>query len=235
MSSNYDWGSVGKGALDGAGKGAAFGSAIMPGWGTAIGGTIGGIAGGIGSMIGNKPTKTQRNQQQLMDQLMASINGGGPYADLFNVNEDTFNKSFKEPMMNKFQNEVSPQIQQQYISSGQQRGTGMESALTRAGVNMDDMLNSHYQQMQESANSRKASALGSAMNFSGGVPNQSSWKESIGMGVAGAVAQPGFGDSIAGIFRGNQSGSADMSSPKSMVRKGFEPSKYSNPNFSPWG
>jgi len=43
----FDWGSAGSGALRYGASGAAIGTKILPGWGTAIGGAIGAIAGGI--------------------------------------------------------------------------------------------------------------------------------------------------------------------------------------------
>ena len=124
--------------------GAAVGSIFGP-IGSLVGGGLGSIAGGLMSSR-PKPTDMQNQQKELVDQLLASLKGDGPYSDLFNVNEESFNKGFRDPAMAQFKNQIAPQIQQQYIAAGQQRGTGMEDSLARAGVDMDQMLNQKYAQ-----------------------------------------------------------------------------------------
>src|SRR5688572_31554021 len=57
--------------------------------------------------------------------------GQGEFSDLFNFDQDLFTKSFIEPAQAKFRNQIAPQIQQQYIASGQQRGTGLDRKSTR--------------------------------------------------------------------------------------------------------
>ena len=122
----------------GAGTGASIGSVFGP-IGTVAGGLIGGAAGGL---LGAKPKETpmQAKQRELVDQLLGSLQGGGPFSSLFNVDEAGFQRSFVDPMKYKFQSQIAPQIQQQYIESGQQRGTGLDDTLTRAGVDMDQEL-----------------------------------------------------------------------------------------------
>lgn len=58
-------GSVATGVLGGAATGASMGSAILPGWGTAIGAVAGGIVGGIDS------SNKQKAQDEAMDRLNA--------------------------------------------------------------------------------------------------------------------------------------------------------------------
>jgi len=43
----FSWGGAGQGALQYGTTGAAIGTKILPGWGTAVGGVVGALAGGI--------------------------------------------------------------------------------------------------------------------------------------------------------------------------------------------
>jgi len=94
-----------------------FGAEI---WGPALISAAGSIGGGwlSGKGNANKETKTQKTKRKLVDKLIASLDGAGPYSDLYNFDQDLFNKSFIEPAKAKFRNEIAPQIQQQYIASG---------------------------------------------------------------------------------------------------------------------
>src|SRR3954471_24933150 len=87
--------------------------------------------GGQGSAP--KETKMQKTQRKLVDQLIASLSGSGPFSDLFNSDESVFQKSFVDPAKSLFNNQIAPQIQQQFIASGQQRGSGLDDQLLRAG------------------------------------------------------------------------------------------------------
>src|ERR1044072_7152085 len=108
---------------------------------TAAGSIGGGFLAGRGSA--SPETKMQKTQRKLVDQLLASLGGEGPDANLYNADENIFQKSFVEPALSKFNYQIAPQIQQQYIQSGQQRGTGLEDQLLRAGVDLDALLNQH--------------------------------------------------------------------------------------------
>src|SRR6185295_13327016 len=94
-------------------------------WGPMLLQAAGSVASGYLTGQGaNKETKTQKTQRKLIDQLIASLTSGeGPFADLFNMDENAFQKSFVDPAKAMFNNQISPMIQQQYIASGQQRGT----------------------------------------------------------------------------------------------------------------
>jgi hypothetical protein len=60
----FDFGSVGGGAA----QGAALGSSIMPGWGTAIGAVAGGISGLLGSKSSKKAAEQQRRSVEEANQ-----------------------------------------------------------------------------------------------------------------------------------------------------------------------
>lgn len=194
-----------KGAGTGATLGGTIGTAFGPGPGTAIGTAAGGAIGAIGSAILGrakpKETPMQEKQRELVDQMLASLRGEGPFSNLFNVDEASFQKSFVDPMKQKFQSQIAPQIQQSFIASGQQRGTGLDDTLTRAGVDMDQLLNQFYFQQQQEAMNRQASAMGGILGQGPGVgPGQTAGEAALS-GLGGFLGSPGFGEDIQGIVR----------------------------------
>ena len=141
----------------------------------------GAIGGGI---LGRaKQTPIQRKQKELIDDLMSSLKGQGAYSDLFKTDEASFQKHYVEPMKNLFSNQIAPQIQQSYIYSGQQRGTGMEDTLTRAGVNMEDVLGQQYMNFQQSGQKNILDAIGKILGQGAGKES-----ESVGQGIMGGLA-----------------------------------------------
>ncbi len=165
------------GALSGAASGAAIGSAV-PGIGTAIGAGLGGLAGAVGGGLANRAsnseTKTQAKQRELVDDLLASLKGNGSYNDLFKGDEATFQKSFVDPAKARFQNQIAPQIKENYAQYGQSNGTGINDELLRAGVDMDSMLNQHYANFQQGAQNRQAGAMNAILGQGAGAANQQS-------------------------------------------------------------
>lgn len=191
-----------KGAGTGATIGGTIGS-IIPGVGTAIGTAAGGlIGGGLGGLFGrsDKQTAMQGKQQELVDQLLASLSGNGPFSNLFNVDEDSFQKSFVDPMKQKFQSQIAPQIQQSYISSGQQRGTGLDDTMTRAGVDMDQLMNQYYMQQQQGAMNRQAGAIGNILQMGAGAPKTPGVGQSIMQGIGGYMSSDKFGKDIGDLI-----------------------------------
>lgn len=166
-----------------------------------------------------KETKMERTKRKLVDQLLASLQGGGPFSDLFNADYGAFQKSFVEPAQSMFRNQVAPQIQQQYIASGQQRGTGLDDTLTRAGVDLDSMLNQQYYQFQQDALNRKQNSINSILGAGSGAPNQTSAGQDIMSGLSGYLQSPEFSDQFKDYFKNDNS----TSSNKPSERKGFEP------------
>lgn len=191
----FDWEGAGSGALTGAGAGSSFGP-----WGTAIGGLAGGALGGYLGKDKGKETPIQKKQRQLIDDLLSSLSGGGPYADLFAANEADFERGFAEPARSRFRNQMAPQIQQKYIASGQQRGTGLEDTLTRAGVDIESLINENYLSYLESAKNRQSSALSNILGQpAGALPGQSGWNAAL-QGVGGYVSSPSFGKDLESIL-----------------------------------
>ena len=198
-----------------------FGAEI---WGPPL---IAAAGSGLSSWLGNKsnagPSKMEKTKQKLIDQLLGSINGGGQYGDLFNVNEDTFQKSYLEPAMSRFQNQFAPQIQQSYIASGQQGNTGLQSALTQAGVDMNQLLNQQYGSMQEAAQNRKQNILSNILGQGSGPPTQQSGLQSIMGGLGGFLQGKSFSDLTKDIFKNPQQINTSTNPFASSSRPGFTP------------
>lgn len=182
-------------------------------------------AGGslLSSWLGGKgasaETKMQKTQRRLIDSLLASLNGNGPYSDLYNPDSEIFQKSFVEPAKSLFRNQIAPQIQQQYIASGQQRGTGLDDALTRAGVDLDAMLNQYLYQNQQDALSRKQNAINSILGSGPGAPNSNTGTQDVMQGLSGYLSSSGFADTISNLFKNDMS----TAYKPQINRKGFAP------------
>ena len=204
-------------AMSGAGTGATIGSAFGP-MGSLVGGGIGLLGGGLAGYLSSKrkqSTPIQDQQKQLIDQLMSSLQGeGGPYSDLFNMDEEAFNKSFRDPAMSRFRMQTAPQIQQQYIASGQQRGTGLEDSLARAGVDMDQMLNQQYASMQEAAKNRQLQGIGGILKQGAGPAEQISPFQGALEGGAGYLTSERGGQDIGNIIRAFSQPTADTAQPQ---------------------
>lgn len=158
----------------------------------------------LSNLGGDKETKNQRTKRKLVDDLLASLSGKGSYNDLFNTSEEAFNKSYVEPAKARFRNQIAPQIQQEYIAGGQQRGTGLDDQLLRAGVDMDQMLNEAYMGYQESGKNRKQNAINSVLGMGEGAQNNTSGWQAAGQGAGGYLASEGFAKAIANYGKNNQ-------------------------------
>lgn len=191
---DWDWSGAGSGAIGGAGAGSAFGPI-----GTAIGGAAGGLFGGLfGGNKKSSETQMQKKQRELVDQLIGSLNGNGPYSNLFTANEADFNKSFREPALANFKNRTAPAIQAQYSGGayGQQReGTGIQDSLARAGVDMDQILNQSWLDYQNKAKDRQYNAMNQILNSGEGAANDPTFAEQFvsGGGVGNGLDQIGEG------------------------------------------
>jgi len=168
-----------------------------------------GAAGSIGSALlsrgGDQETPTQKLQRELIDELLASLSGEGKYSSLFSADEETFNKRFGDPARRRFETQTAPAIQQQFIASGQQRGSGLEDTLTRAGVDLEEMLNQQYQDYIGQAEGRQLGAIGSILGQGAGAPVQPTTQQTLGQGIAGYLASPSSEKGIESILKGIES------------------------------
>lgn len=180
------------------------------------------IAAGAGWLSGqgnaDKETKMQKTQRKLVDKLLSSLQGEGPFSDLFNSDPEAFQKSFVEPAQARFRNQTAPQIQQQYIASGQQRGTGLDDALTRAGVDMDSLLNQYMYQNQQDAFNRKQGTINSILGSGSGAPNETSGIQDILSGAGGYLSSPDFSNQFKDYFKKPNTTANNYEPP----RRGFE-------------
>lgn len=188
-------------------------------------GAAGSIASGyLSSKNSGQETKNQKTSRKLVDKLLASLEGNGPYSDLFNTDQESFQKSFVDPAKSMFNNQIAPQIQQQYIASGQQRGTGLDDTLTRAGVDLDQLLNQQYADYQQGALNRKQNTISSILNQgAGGSPGRSTG-ESASDAFSGYLSSNSFQNSISDLTKqfASKNPQQSLSSPSTM-RKGFAP------------
>lgn len=179
--------------------------------------------GGALSGSGNKETKMQRTQRKLVDQLIASLGGEGPYADLYNKDDSAFQKSFVDPAMSRFRNQTAPEIQQQYIQYGQQRGTGLDDTLTRAGVDLDQLLNTHLMNFQQGAQNRQQNTIGNILGAGAGAPSVPSMSQDALSGLGGYFGSNRFGDTAQGLFS-QKPPMAQSTAPSTLpTRKGYAP------------
>lgn len=175
-----------------------FGAEI---WGPPLIQAAASIGGGLLSKGGNSETKQQRTARKTADDLLASIKGDGPFSGLFQTDENAFNKSFVEPAQARFRNQIAPQIQQQYIASGQQGNTGLDDQLLRAGVDLDQLLNENYLKFQQGGQDRMANALNGIVGMGAGAPNPMSTGQALQQSTAGYLSSPAFSDSLKDIFK----------------------------------
>lgn len=169
-------------------------------------------------------TKMQKTQRNLIDQLIASLGGNGPYSNLFSTDENAFQKSFVDPAKAMFNNQIAPQIQQNYIASGQQRGTGLDDTLTRAGVDLDSMLNQFYYQSQQDALNRQQNAIGSILGAGSGAANSPTGLQNAIGGIGGYIGSSGFANTINDLFKNPSTlSTAPSTAPNAVApRKGFD-------------
>lgn len=160
----------------------------------------GSAASGYFASQGNKETKLQRQRRKLTDEFLASLRSGeGPFADLFSSSYEDFEKGFAEPARQRFRDRGAPQIQQQYIQSGLQRGTGLDDALARAGVDLEGQINQNFMAYQQGGLNRKQQLLQTALGGSEAGPQTSGW-QGAQQGFAGYLGSEGFQSNIENIF-----------------------------------
>jgi hypothetical protein len=192
-------------------------------WGPALIGAAGSIGGGFLSGRSSRPkeTKMQKTQRHLVEQLIASLNGDGPFSSLFASDPEVFKKSFVEPAQAMFRNQIAPQIQQSYIAGGQQRGTGLDDQLLRAGVDLDSLLNQQMYQFNQDAQNRKFNTINSILGGGAGAPAQRSSGDDLMASLGGYLASDSFGNAASGLFKSNSTAPAQTQNAYA-PRKGFD-------------
>lgn len=168
-------------------------AAIIP----ALISAAGSIGGGyLASRNAGSESKIQKTGRHTVDDILASIRGNGPYSNLFNFDQNAFNTSFVNPAKQMFANQIAPAIQQQFIASGQQRGSGLDSQLTRAGVDLDSMLNQYLYQFQNQGKQNALQSLGNISQFASGGTQGYSPSQSFGSAAGGYLQSTQFPELI---------------------------------------
>ena len=173
-----------------------------------------------------KETKLQRTRRHLVDEVLRSLSGEGKYselfkpnydnADLFDPSSEAFQKSFVQPALSKFKNQIAPAIQQQYVGTGQEGSSSLNDTLLRAGVDLDSMLNKYMYSFQENAKNRRQNAYEGALNRQGsaisnifglpaGAPHTPSYQGATGgdifsSAVGGTISSPEFAKNISNVL-----------------------------------
>jgi len=166
-------------------------------------------ASALGGGFGRKQeTPREVQKRELIDELLSGVKGQGSFKDLFSADESAFQKSFVDPSKSRFSNQIAPQIQQGFIESGQQRGTGLEDTLTRAGVDLDQMLNEHYMNFQQGVQNRQLGGINAFL----GQPDTTgqTFGQGAMQGLLGYTSGGGASGSIDNILRAQKN------------RRGFE-------------
>lgn len=157
--------------------------------------------GAAGSIFGSylsgsgayKKSRTQKKNKYITDDILAGLAGEGPYADMFTMDQDAFQRSYVDPAKSMFENQIAPQIQQSYIASGLQRGTGLDDTLTRAGVDLDAMINSAYMDYMQNTLNRRMTGLDRALQADVGGQKLSS-SDRFNQALGGYMRSNDFGN-----------------------------------------
>jgi hypothetical protein len=157
-----------------------------------------------GSTFGGQgPSTQQKRHDKVTNELLQGLRGEGEFADLFADDYDAFQKSFVEPAQQRFKDVTAPNIQQSFIASGQQRGTGLDDSLTRAGVDMDTLLNQQYADFQERGKNRRFQGVGQVLNQ--GLQGQSQPQGGFGQAATGFASSTQGQDLLVKILNALQS------------------------------
>lgn len=161
-------------------------------------GAIGSVASGwFNRKKKQKDDPTRQGQAQNINNILQGLSGQGPYAHLFKADQNTFQNSYVQPQLDMWNNQIAPQIQQQYIQSGQQKGTGIDDALARSGYDMTRSLNQDYGNFQNSAMNRQMQGISQIGGPQQGAPQDqgNQFNQALG-GYLGGTAFTGGLESI---------------------------------------
>lgn len=88
-----------------------------------------------------KASLLTKEQQDLYNLIQEGLeNGTGPFADIFNFNEEAFQKGVSEPAMKQFKEQTLPELQEKFIGGGAAYGSGRQRAEGRAATDLQSKL-----------------------------------------------------------------------------------------------
>lgn len=150
-------------------------------------------------------TDEQKMLQSLIEEGLTK--GTGPFADIFGeFDENAFQEGVANPALKNFQENVLPQIQEQFIAGNAVQGSGLQRAQMKGATDLQSKLAELMYGAQQKQKENKLSGLGLINQATG---KQSYVKEgSKGLvntfveGISGAAGK-GVGDATANLFSGN--------------------------------
>lgn len=170
-------------------------------WGPMLASAAASGASGLLSGSGvAKETKREKQARKTADELLASLKGDGPFASLFNRDDGAFQKSIVDPAMSRFRNQIAPGIQQMYGASGMSRGTAMDDALLRAGVDLDQNINQLYLPFMQGQQQNSLSMLSNILGQPAGAARQPSMMQNFAQGIGGFLGSDAFSKGTENIF-----------------------------------
>lgn len=163
-------------AVSGAMSGASIGSSFGP-----IGTGVGAVAGGLLGLFGSKKKKKKSKpintldprQQQLYDQYIQSLQGKGPFSDMYNFDaqgyNDVFDKTIGRQAYRNFNENIIPGITGQFRSNNLMNSSYAGDALSRAGrdvqENLDAQRSANIFAGQQQANLNKQNAINNILGM----------------------------------------------------------------------
>ncbi len=151
---------------------------------------ISGVGGILGRDKGTSLTSGQKSQNEFLDLIMQAIRGEGPLAGLVQGDEDAFQKSVVDPSLQRFNQQIAPGIQQNFIQDRLQRGTGLDDSLSRAGVDLQSNIDEKFLDFQQGGQDRMLQLIQAALGFTPNVAEK------------GQTALQGFGQGITDFSSG---------------------------------
>lgn len=172
----------------------------------------GAASAGLGALASRgfrqKRVKPPKFQRELVDQLLQGLQGEGPFAQLFQADQEAFQRGVSDPLLQQFREQTAPQIQQRFIAEGQQRGTPLESALTRAGVDVQSNINRQFLPFQQGAQNRQQQAINQLLGIKQQMQSQVTPFGGALAGILGSGAVGDISEQIGDLFSGSQGGVA---------------------------
>ena len=147
-------------------------------------------------------TEEQKMLQDLINEGLSK--GTGPFADIFGqFNKEEFDKGVTEPALKNFQENVLPQLQEQFIAGNATAGSGMQRAQGKAATDLQSKL---AELMYGAQQQQKQNKMGGLQLINQAQGKQSYVKEgnkgalnALLEGFAGAAGR-GFSSSVQNMF-----------------------------------
>jgi hypothetical protein len=105
-----------------------------------------------------KATTMTRDQEKLLALITQGLKSGkGPFADLFGeFDQGAFEEGVSKPLLQQFQEETLPQLQEKFIAGNQVLGSGMRRGQLKAATDLQTKL---AQLMYEAKNQHKQNRM----------------------------------------------------------------------------